>query len=100
MLCGAIVVLAGTLAAVPADAGTSHSATTVQPSKITWKNCGMDDLPNLQCASVKVPLNYAKPHGRQITLALSRTPHTAKKYQGPLLINSGGPGVSGLEIAG
>ncbi|MFD3498734.1 alpha/beta hydrolase [Streptomyces sp. NPDC058678] len=99
-LFSATVALAGTLTAVPAQAGTSPSATTAQPSEITWRDCHTDDYPTLQCASLKVPLNYAEPHGRQITLALSRTPHTAKKSQAPLLINPGGPGVSGLDIAG
>ncbi len=47
-----------------------------------------------------MPLDHADPHGRQITLALSRVPHTAKKYQGPLLVNPGGPGGSGLTLAG
>ena len=41
-----------------------------------------------------------RPGGRQITLALSRVRHTAKTYQGPLLVNPGGPGGSGLTLAG
>ncbi len=45
-------------------------------------------------------LDHANPHGKQITLALSRVPHTAKTYQGPLLVNPGGPGGSGLTLAG
>ncbi|MDQ0909747.1 pimeloyl-ACP methyl ester carboxylesterase [Streptomyces canus] len=101
VLCGATVVLAGTLTAVPAEAGTSLSAATAQAvAKVSWKKCGTDDYPTLQCGSVKVPLDYAKPQGRKITLALSRVPHTAKKYQGPLLVNPGGPGGSGLTLAG
>ncbi|GAA3841307.1 alpha/beta hydrolase [Streptomyces phyllanthi] len=102
MLCGATVVLAGTLTAVPANASGSHSANTAQAAaaKVTWKKCGTENYPTLQCASVKVPLNHAKPSGKKITLALSRVPHTATKYQGPLLVNPGGPGGSGLTLAG
>ncbi|WP_149824579.1 alpha/beta hydrolase [Streptomyces tailanensis] len=102
VLCGAGVVLAGTLTAVPANASASHSANTVQAAaaKVTWKKCATDQYPTLQCASVKVPLNYAKPSGKKITLALSRVPHTSKTYQGPLLVNPGGPGGSGLTLAG
>ncbi|WSQ10015.1 alpha/beta hydrolase [Streptomyces sp. NBC_01231] len=104
VLCGATVVLAGTLTAVPAEASaeasTAQSANAVQAAKVTWKKCGTDDYPTLQCASVKVPLDHAKPQGRKITLALSRVPHTATKYQGPLLVNPGGPGGSGLTLAG
>ncbi|MEW1640740.1 MULTISPECIES: alpha/beta hydrolase [unclassified Streptomyces] len=101
VLCGAAVVVAGTVTALPADASTAHrTTTTVQPAKPTWKKCATTNYPALQCASVKVPLDHANPHGKQITLALSRVPHTAKTYQGPLLVNPGGPGGSGLTLAG
>ncbi|MER6248356.1 alpha/beta hydrolase [Streptomyces griseorubiginosus] len=100
VLCGTAVVLAGTLTAAPAEAGTPTSANAVQTAKVTWKKCGTDDYPTLECGSVKVPLDYAKPQGRKITLALSRVPHTAKRFQGPLLVNPGGPGSSGLTLAG
>ncbi|MFJ3303983.1 alpha/beta hydrolase [Streptomyces sp. NPDC086549] len=92
LLCGAAVVVAGTLTAVPAQAAPAE--------KPTWKKCGTADYPTLQCASLEVPLDHANPSGRQITLALSRVPHTAKTYQGPLLVNPGGPGGSGLTLAG
>jgi pimeloyl-ACP methyl ester carboxylesterase len=100
VLCGATVVLAGAVTAVPAEAGTSGTAVTALSAKVSWKKCGTENYPTLQCGSVKVPLDYAHPKGRQITLALSRVPHTAKKYQGPLLVNPGGPGGSGLTLAG
>jgi pimeloyl-ACP methyl ester carboxylesterase len=100
VLCGAAVVVAGTFTAVPADASTSPTATTATAASLTWKKCGTTDYPKLQCASLKVPLDHAKPRGKQITLALSRVRHTAKKYQGPLLVNPGGPGGSGLTLAG
>ncbi|WP_458244435.1 alpha/beta hydrolase [Streptomyces sp. MAI_2237] len=99
VLCGTAVVLAGSVTAVPAEASTSSSAPSFQPAKVTWKKCGTDDSPTLQCGSVKVPLDYAKPQGRKITLALTRVPHTATKFQGPLLVNPGGPGGSGLSLA-
>ncbi|MEU9169643.1 alpha/beta hydrolase [Streptomyces sp. NPDC048420] len=100
VLCGAAVVVAGTFTAVPADASTPRATQTVHAAELTWKKCGTTDYPTLQCASLKVPLDHANPRGRQITLALSRVPHTAKKYQGPLLVNPGGPGGSGLTLAG
>jgi pimeloyl-ACP methyl ester carboxylesterase len=99
-LCGAAVVVAGTFTAVPAGASTPQTTQTAQAAKPAWKKCGTADYPTLQCASLKVPLDHAKPYGKQITLALSRVPHTAKKYQGPLLVNPGGPGGSGLTLAG
>ena len=48
-----------------------------------------------------MPLDYARPGGRSITLALSRVPATApaSQQQGDLLVNPGGPGGSGLSLA-
>ncbi|MFF3328149.1 alpha/beta hydrolase [Streptomyces sp. NPDC002888] len=99
-LCGAAVVAAATFTAVPAAAGPSHPAHAAPASELGWKNCATTTYPTLQCASLKVPLDHDDPRGQQITLALSRVPHTAKKYQGPLLVNPGGPGGSGLTLAG
>ncbi|MEV5550350.1 alpha/beta hydrolase [Streptomyces sp. NPDC052309] len=105
-LCGAAVVAAGAFAAVPAEAGTAHSAPSAHApqaphaAKLGWKKCGTTDYPTLQCASLSVPLDHARPDGKRITLALSRIPHTAATYQGPLLVNPGGPGGSGLTLAG
>lgn len=110
VLCAAAAVVAGSLTAVPAGASPRHTAAgalavpagsaAAPVGKPTWKKCGTTDYPALQCASLKVPLDHAHPQGRQITLALSRIPHTAKTSQGPLLVNPGGPGGSGLTLAG
>ncbi|MFE0133795.1 alpha/beta hydrolase [Streptomyces sp. NPDC059037] len=98
-LCGVAAVVASMVtAAVPA--ASADSTSTPRTSTLTWKKCATKDYPTLQCASLKAPLDHDRPHGRQITLALSRVPHTAKKSQGPLLVNPGGPGGSGLSLAG
>ncbi|WAX76923.1 alpha/beta hydrolase [Streptomyces sp. KMM 9044] len=99
VLCSAAV-MAGSLTALPAEATAPSGAGTFRAAKPAWKHCGTKDYPTLQCASVEVPLDHARPEGRRITLALSRVPHTAKEYQGPLLVNPGGPGGSGLALAG
>ncbi|WDV55598.1 alpha/beta hydrolase [Streptomyces coeruleorubidus] len=99
-LCGAAVVVAGTFTAVPAEASAPRTAEPVHAAKPRWKNCATEKYPTLQCASLKVPLDHRRPRGQRITLALSRVPHTAKTYQGPLLVNPGGPGGSGLTLAG
>lgn len=88
VLCGAAaVVVASGLTAVPAEAGAPHAPEAFRAAAPAWKKCATDDYPTLQCASVEVPLDHADPSGRTVTLALSRIPHTAKKYQGPLLVN-------------
>ncbi|MEU6310794.1 alpha/beta hydrolase [Streptomyces sp. NPDC047014] len=71
-----------------------------QAAALTWAACATPRFPTLQCASLKVPLDHDDPAGRQITLALTRVPHTAKTSQGPLLVNPGGPGGSGRSLAG
>ncbi|QJT05046.1 alpha/beta hydrolase [Streptomyces asoensis] len=100
VLCAAAAVVAGTVTAVPAAASPSHSTEPARATALTWKSCGTTGQPKLQCASLEVPLDHAQPGGEQITLALSRVPHTAKTYQGPLLVNPGGPGGRGLSLAG
>ncbi|MEU0006761.1 alpha/beta hydrolase [Streptomyces sp. NPDC006314] len=101
VLCAAAAVVAGSVTAVPARATAPASPEPSAPAaKAAWKKCGTREYPTLQCASLKVPLDHADPSGRQITLALSRVPHTARTSQGPLLVNPGGPGGSGLALAG
>jgi pimeloyl-ACP methyl ester carboxylesterase len=53
------------------------------------------------CAMLRVPLDYQRPGGRKISLALSEVPATAPaaQRQGVLLVNPGGPGASGLSLA-
>ncbi|MFI7500006.1 alpha/beta hydrolase [Streptomyces sp. NPDC049687] len=98
VLCAAAVVVAGTVTAVPAGATPAPAAAPA--TKLTWKKCATTDQPTLQCATLKVPLDHDARGGERITLALSRVPHTAKTYQGPLLVNPGGPGGRGLSLAG
>ncbi|MFF1450111.1 alpha/beta hydrolase [Streptomyces sp. NPDC058274] len=104
-LCGTAAVLAGMVTSTPADARAGaatapRTTRTADPAHLTWKKCGTSDYPTLQCASLKVPLDHTNPYSERITLALSRVPHTATTYQGPLLVNPGGPGGSGLRLAG
>lgn len=74
------------------------------PAGIEWKPCPADDpvagarLKGLQCAEVRVPLDHDRPGGKQITLALSRAPHTAPESKGAVLLNRGGPGAHGRDL--
>jgi pimeloyl-ACP methyl ester carboxylesterase len=93
-------------AAVPSGSlggGATTGSGDIVPvaSTLHWHSCGAQ-LTGLQCSSLQVPLNYADPTGRSITLALSMVPATAPKseQQGVLLVNPGGPGASGLALAG
>ena len=52
----------------------------------------------MQCANVKVPLDYKKPGGRAITVAMAKLPAKSGKPIGSLFINPGGPGSSGIAM--
>jgi pimeloyl-ACP methyl ester carboxylesterase len=78
--------------------------TAFTPSAIIWGKCeGRPRLDALgaQCGYLTVPLDYTKPTGTKIKLAVARIKHTvtADKYQGVMLTNPGGPGGSGLTLA-
>jgi pimeloyl-ACP methyl ester carboxylesterase len=86
-----------------ADAALTTAAAAYTPPAIKWTKCGIDvlDSRNAQCGYLVVPLDYKKPKGTKIKLAVSRVKHTVKasKYQGIMLVNPGGPGGSGLTLS-
>ncbi|MFI2779684.1 alpha/beta hydrolase [Streptomyces sp. ALB3] len=102
ILVAAGATVAGLVTAVPSTASAPPAPSAAPPAAapLSWKGCGTKTYPALQCATVRAPLDHDNPSGRQVTLALSRIPHTAKTSQGPLLVNPGGPGGSGLSMAG
>ncbi|GGM64628.1 alpha/beta hydrolase [Longimycelium tulufanense] len=54
----------------------------------------------LECARLRVPLNYDAPQGRSITLGLLRRPAGDQPNRiGALVLNPGGPGASGMSAA-
>ncbi|GAA3701598.1 hypothetical protein GCM10022224_079330 [Nonomuraea antimicrobica] len=58
----------------------------VRVPELKWKACA--DVPQLQCASVAVPLDYARPNGRSVTLALARIPaKDPARRLGSLVVN-------------
>ena len=64
--------------------------------KLGWVPC-KDDA-KMQCADVKVPLDYKKPGGKGITVAMAKLPAKGGKPIGSLFINPGGPGESGIDM--
>jgi pimeloyl-ACP methyl ester carboxylesterase len=86
----------------PAGGGSPGPGGSVSAgsSTVSWHACRSSRT--MRCGTIRVPLNYANPGGRKLTLALSEVPATAppSKRQGILLVNPGGPGASGLAWAG
>jgi pimeloyl-ACP methyl ester carboxylesterase len=83
-----------------ASSQTGATSLSSGSSTLRWHPCTAQGA-SLQCASLQVPLDYSRPNGRKITLALSEVPATApeSKRQGVLLVNPGGPGAPGLSLA-
>lgn len=101
---------AGTAAAgqPPSGAAGAAAAGAQRPDagSLDWGKCpdlgaleGTPQAAALQCATLTVPLDYDKPNGKTIELAISRLRSTAPdERRGVLLVNPGGPGGSGLPM--
>ena len=98
-----VAVALATLAVVPAS--TTASAAAFDPTAgvpaalrpfyrqhLVWKPCHTQ----LQCATFRVPLDYAHPTGARITITAARALATGPS-RGALVVNPGGPGGSGIE---
>ncbi|MFI1224745.1 MULTISPECIES: alpha/beta hydrolase [unclassified Streptomyces] len=85
-------------AAAPSTAGT-NVLDRYAKQKPQWKRCEADAPAELRCATIQVPLDYRKPGGKRIDLAISRIKATTPgKRHGVLLSNPGGPGGEGLYM--
>nr|BFE72745.1 hypothetical protein GCM10020092_060460 [Actinoplanes digitatis] len=104
------VVAAGLMVSAP-----TAEASTASP-KVTWGNCPQysdevleamglrpDELGRMRallartdCGTVRVPLDYRRPNGTRITIAISRIRATDQRHKlGSIAVNPGGPGGSG-----
>ena len=73
LVCASALAVPGvvqSLAVTSADARTGAEA-QVGPA-LTWKSCRGSK--RAQCAKLEVPVDWAKPRGKQISLAIARLP--------------------------
>lgn len=81
-----------TLAALPR--ATPSGLAPYYEQKLDWRDCGVSGF---QCATMKAPLDYAKPTEGDVRLAVARKEATGPgKRLGSLLVNPGGPGGSAI----
>jgi pimeloyl-ACP methyl ester carboxylesterase len=100
------VALAAT-AAVPASAAVA-APTSAPPTEAVaapvWGECpppapGFPRDSRMRCATLRVPLDYSRPGGRKIDVAVSRIDTSVPgQRRGILLSNPGGPGGTGLDL--
>ena len=71
------------------------------PQAIDWQPCPQDPAdPVMSCGTLTLPIDWSKPHGATFSLALAkRAADDQANKIGPLLINPGGPGGSGVDFA-
>ncbi|QHC24118.1 alpha/beta hydrolase [Streptomyces sp. GS7] len=112
LVSGALI--AGAIAATPAAAGEPRpggsaeargvqiAAARAAKEGVKWQDCpaAWGFKAPVQCGYVTVPVDYAKPNGRTIKLAVDRAVNTGgpQKRQGSLVYNPGGPGGSGMRF--
>jgi pimeloyl-ACP methyl ester carboxylesterase len=90
--------------ATPSAAGSGDSTPSADPTgalatyyrqQLSWKACGAN-----RCATLRVPLDYARPTGRTIGIALLKVPARDRSERlGSMVVNPGGPGISGVGYA-
>jgi pimeloyl-ACP methyl ester carboxylesterase len=85
------------------DSPSPSAATTTAPSadldrfygqQVDWHDC----KGGFECTEVTVPADYANPDLGTLPLAVNRLPASGERI-GSLLVNPGGPGVSGVAYA-
>ncbi|CAL9598238.1 Tripeptidyl aminopeptidase [Streptomyces sp. enrichment culture] len=91
--------LATTVPLLSAPQASAAGTAEFVPQKPAWQRCSPEQPASYECATVKVPLDYRRPQGRTIDIAISRlkSADPAKRH-GVLLMNPGGPGGPGLDM--
>jgi pimeloyl-ACP methyl ester carboxylesterase len=87
-----------TIALLLAGAGPSDAAASTgwRAPRLAWKPCS--GFPTMQCSTLSVPLDWSRPGGARISLALTRLRATGPgRRLGTVLFNCGGPGCASAE---
>ncbi|MCA2214822.1 alpha/beta hydrolase [Jidongwangia harbinensis] len=65
---------------------------------LRWRPCAEDDT--ARCAKLRVPIDRADPYSGRVDIAVARRPATDPARRiGVLVVNPGGPGGSGVDMA-
>ncbi|MFC0528950.1 alpha/beta hydrolase [Phytohabitans kaempferiae] len=92
------VALAIAALATPVAVADTAVASAGRPPAIAWRSCPED--PTAQCGTLRVPVDWSRPRGPKIDVAVARRPATDPSARiGSLQVNPGGPGGSGRDFA-
>jgi pimeloyl-ACP methyl ester carboxylesterase len=81
----------------PPEASPFASLPPLAAPTIHWSSCSPAGW---ECGTVTVPLDYSNPTGPKVQIAVNRHRATdASRRIGSLLVNPGGPGISGTDFA-
>jgi pimeloyl-ACP methyl ester carboxylesterase len=93
----ALVAAAATIVAAPLPALAEPDAAAAPP--VQWATCTDPGLTAFQCATYQVPLDYDRPRGQKIGIAIARRPAgDPTKKLGTIFLNPGGPGGPGRGL--
>ncbi len=91
---------AAATSARPVQVQTSSVPISLLTQQLSWSECYPGaGYPELRCAPVTVPLDWAHPFGKTIKIEISRIKAADPgKRKGVLFTNPGGPGAEGLDL--
>jgi pimeloyl-ACP methyl ester carboxylesterase len=95
-----IALLAWTAVASPLQAAEGQEKEKLPA--VAWHECDRATPPGFDCATYPAPLDYARPHEKEIALALIRHQAPDQEHRiGAVFFNPGGPGGQGtLDLPG
>jgi pimeloyl-ACP methyl ester carboxylesterase len=87
----------------PTVAADRHPDGGYHPPPIEWGTCASQRMQDAgaRCGLLTVPLDYTHPDGAKIKIGVSQIKHKTSDgaFQGIMLVNPGGPGAAGLNLA-
>src|SRR5262245_3017531 len=95
-----VLILGIVLALVPGGPSAQakgSSAKAKQQLALKWEAC--EDAPEVQCSTLRVPLDWSRPRGPEVSLALTGVPARDRERRvGSMLFNCGGPGCPSAQV--
>jgi pimeloyl-ACP methyl ester carboxylesterase len=91
--------LAAAACALLAIVAGAPAASAQGSNGLQWKDCALVPDIVVQCAAQTVPLDYDRPSGKTIDIAVARVPARDQAHRiGSLIFNLGGPGGSQVDF--